>query len=521
VTAMSKIRRAGLPLRHAGAVVLAASLLVPLAAAQVRNWPSASPPRPLPARDVTFPPYRLETLSNGMTVVVVIHNEQPAVSLRMIVKAGTAEDPAGKPGLAAMLASLLDQGTTTRKAQEVADTIDSVGGSLETGVGRDLIFTDVRVMKDSFGLGMALLADLIRNAAFAPEEIERQRQQILSGLAVSGQDPEYVANVAFDRLVYGFNPYGYPGNGTPDSVATITRDDLVAYHRRYFAPNNSLLAVVGDITAEEALAAVECEFGDWARREIPAENVPDPPQPTRRVIVLDKPDAVQTEIRVGQLGIPRKHADYTALDLAIRILGGEGANRLHRILRTERGLTYGASADMETLKRSGQIVVKTNTRSAATGEVLRLIADEFSRLRRERVDERELADAKAYLTGNFPLTLETPDDIATHVLNHLFYDLPLDELETYRQRVNAVTVGDVARVTWDYVKPDRLSVVLVGNAAAFADELRGVGFGRYEKIALADLDLLAADFRKPAPRQAPGQKRHQDPVRISPGRAPD
>jgi predicted Zn-dependent peptidase len=176
---------------------------------------------------------------------------------------------------------------------------------------------------------------------------------------------------------------------------------------------------------------------------------------------------------------------------------------------------------METLKRSGQIVVKTNTRSAATGEVLRRIADEFSRLRRERVDERELADAKAYLTGNFPLTLETPDDIATHVLNHLFYDLPLDELETYRQRVSAVAVGDVARVTWDYVKPDRLSVVLVGNAAAFADELRGVGFGRYEKIALVDLDLLAADFRKPAPRQAPGQKRHQEPVRMSPGRAPD
>ena len=501
-------RRARPPVRPAGALVLAASLLVPpTASAQVRNWPSASPPKPLPARDVRFPPYHLETLANGMQVVVVIHTEQPAVSLRMIVKAGTAQDPAGRPGVAAMLASLLDQGTTTRKAQEIADTIDSVGGSLETGVGRDLTFTDVRVMKDSFGLALGLLADLIRNPAFAPEEIERQRQQILSGLAVSGQDPEYVANVALDRLVYGFHPYGYPGNGTPDSVAAITRDDLAELHRRYFAPNNSLLAVVGDITREEALAAVEREFGDWAGREIPAVNVPDPPAPTRRVIVLDKPDAVQTEIRVGQLGIARKHADYTALDLAVRILGGEGANRLHRILRTERGLTYGATAEMETLKRGGEIVVKTDTRSDATAEVLRLIADEFSRLRRERVDERELADAKAYLTGNFPLTLETPDDIATHVLNHLFYNLPLDELETYRQRVSAVTIGDVARVTWDYIRPDRLSVVLVGNASAFVGGLRGVGFGRYEKITLEDLDLLAADFRKQAPKTAPGQQR--------------
>jgi predicted Zn-dependent peptidase len=152
-------------------------------------------------------------------------------------------------------------------------------------------------------------------------------------------------------------------------------------------------------------------------------------------------------------------------------------------------------------------VVETSTRSEATGEVLRLIVDELSRLRREWVAERELADAKAYLTGNFPLTLETPDDIATHVLNHLFYDLPLDELQTFRQKVNAVTVGDVARVAWDYLKPDRLSVVLVGNAAAFADTLRGVGFGRYEKVAVTDLDLLAADFKKQAPKQAPGDRR--------------
>jgi zinc protease len=505
---MKEKGRAGLSRRRAIALALSAWLLVPSGAtAQARNWPSQSPPRPLRARDVKFPPYQLTTLANGMQVVVVIHTEQPAVSLRMIVKAGTAQDPVGKPGLAAMLASLLDQGTTTRRAQEVADTIDSVGGSLETGVGRDLTFTDVVVMKDSFDVGMGLLADVIRNPAVATEEVERQRQQIESGLAVSGQDPEYVANVVFDRLVYGFNPYGYPGNGTPESVTSITRDDLVAYHRRYFAPNNSLLAVVGDITGAEALAAVERAFGDWARQEIPAEKVPDPPQPTRRVIVLDKPDAVQTEIRVGQLGIPRKHADYTPLDLAIRVLGGEGANRLHRILRTERGLTYGASANMETLKRNGQIVVETSTRSEATGEVLRLIVDELSRLRRERVDERELADAKAYLTGNFPLTLETPDDIATHVLNHLFYDLPLDELQTFRQKVNAVTLGDVARVAWGYLKPDRLSVVLVGNAAVFADTLRGVGFGRYERIALTDLDLLAADFKKPAPKPAPVDKR--------------
>ncbi len=276
----------------------------------------------------------------------------------------------------------------------------------------------------------------------------------------------------------------------------IGRDDLVTFHRVYFAPNNSLLAVVGDVTVDEAMELVAKAFGDWERHDVPAFAPAAPPEPARRVIVVDKPDAVQTEVRVGHLGIPRKTPDYMAVDLAIKILGGEGANRLHRVLRTERGLTYSVSADTQTLKRGGMFVAKTNTRSDATGEVLRLIVDEFSKLRRERVGDEELSDAKAYLTGHFPLTIETPDEIATQVLNALFYELPLDELQTYRQRVNAVDVDEVSRVAWKYVRPDRLAVVLVGNASAFLDQLKGVGFGKYEVVRLSELDLSAVSFKR-------------------------
>ena len=463
---------------------------------QVRQWPSQSPPRPLAARDLKFPPYQTRVLANGLQVIVVMHTEQPAVSLRMLVKAGTIHDPKGRPGVAALAASLLDQGTSSRTAEQLADAIDSMGGAIESGVGRDLTFADMVVMKDDVATAMALLADIVRRPAFAGAEIERQRQQVLAGLKVGHDDPEYVANVVFDRLVYGFSPYGYPGNGTAESVAAITRDDLVTYHSRWFVPNNALLAVVGDIGSDEAFAAVEKAFGDWPRKDLPPEEAVEPPPMTRRVIVIDKPDAVQTEIRVGHVGLLRKHKSYLALDMAVRILGGEGANRLHRVLRTERGLTYGASADIEALKRSGQIAVSTATRSEATGEVLRLIADEFSTIHRERVSDGELADAKAYVAGHYPLTLETPNDIATHVLDHLFYELPLSDLETYRQRVGAIGVLDVASAAWDFIKPDRLSVVLVGNAAAFVKELGGAGFGRYERIPIDELDLLAADFRK-------------------------
>ena len=481
-------------------LVLAASLVAwlwpSLLSGQAAKWPSSSPPRPLAAREVKFPPYEAKTLPNGMTVAVVVHNEQPAVSLRMILRAGVAQDPAGKFGVASMVATLLDQGTTTRTAQQVADTIDSAGGDLETGVGRDLSYANVTIMKDGLGLGMNLLADVVRRPAFAQEELDRQRQQVVAALRVSYQDPVYVASVVFDRLVYGFHPYGFPGNGTPASVEKLTRDDLVEFHRRYYAPNNCILAVVGDLTIDEAMAAVTGAFGDWARQEIPVDPAVEPPKPTQRVVVVDKPDAVQTEIRMGQIGIPRKDDDYMAVDLAIRILGGEGANRLHRVLRTERGLTYGVSADAETLKRSGEFEAQTNTRSEATGEVLRLMVDEFSRLRRDGVNDGELADAKAYLTGNFPLTIETPNDIATQILNVLFYDLPIKELQTFRQRVNAVSVDDIARVAVRYVQPDRLSIVLVGNSAAFLDQLKRVGFKRVEVVRLSDLDLTTVDFKR-------------------------
>src|SRR5206468_841399 len=204
-----------------------------------------------------------------------------------------------------------------------------------------------------------------------------------------------------------------------------------------------------------------------------------PPDPTRRVIVVNKPDAVQTEVRVGHLGTKRNSVDYMPLNMTIRILGGEGANRLHQVLRAERSLTYGAKADMDTLLESGDFEASTNTRSEATGEVLRLIVDEFWRLQRERVSERELSGAKAYMTGSFPLTIETPEAIAMQVVNALFYGLPLDQLQNFRERVNAVTVDDIQRVAKQLLRPDRLSVVLVGNAKAFTSQLGPIGFNTY------------------------------------------
>ncbi|MDH4066704.1 MAG: insulinase family protein, partial [Acidobacteriota bacterium] len=335
---------------------LSLTVLTSLGVAQTAQWPREFPPRPLQPGRVVFPPYEVKTLANGLTVVLVSQNEQPSISVRMIIRAGAAQDPKGKMGLAMLTATLLDQGAGERTAEQIADDIDYMGGLLGTGAGTDLSFVNAVVMKDDYAAGLGIMADVVRRPTFLQAEIDRQRQQALSGLKVAAEDPDSVAGQVIDRLIFGFHPYGMPGSGTPDSLASIARADFVDFHRRYFVPNNALVAVVGDISSADALAGIDQHFGDWPRAELPAFDPIAPPQPTKRVIVIDRPDAVQTEIRVGQVAIPRKHDDFEALDQAVKILGGEGANRLQQVLRSQRQLTYGASADLDSYKWSGAIV---------------------------------------------------------------------------------------------------------------------------------------------------------------------
>jgi zinc protease len=483
------------------AVVLAAvagvlSAAAPASAQRV-DWPSEQPPPPLLRRHVDFPDYEIRSLANGLQVVYVGHHEQPAVNVRMILRAGAATDPPGQPGVASFVGQLLDQGTTTRSAQQIAGAIDSIGGALSVGTASDLGFVDVLVMKDSFDFALDLLADVARRPAFAPAEIERQRNQVLSGLQVSYDDPAYIASVVFNRLVYGFHAYGMPQGGTPQSVRTITRGDLVAFHRTHYLPNNAVLAVVGDVTAEEAFAGVERALGDWQPGPLPtrvtADNIPPP---TRRLVVVNKPGAVQTVIRAGHTALPRAHPDYLAFDVAIKILGGEGGNRLGSVLRTARSLTYAASADIAARQVAGDFMAETDTRSSATAEALRLTVDEIARLRRERVHERELRSAQDYLAGNFPITIETPNAIAAQVLEAILYGLDVDEIEYLSDRINAVTVNDIERVAAAWLQPGSLSMVLVGDASVFLRDLPGVGFDRIEVIPLAELDLTAAGLRR-------------------------
>ena len=470
--------------------------------ADALRWPTERPPRPLAARPVKFPPYEIRTLPNGLQVVLVSQNEQPVVSARMLVRAGAAQDPKGKEGLAMLTAALLDQGTATRSSAKIAEEIDFMGGLLGSGAGTDLSFVNTISMKDGLGPALDLMGDIVRRPAFAEQEIERQTSQAMSSLKVAADDPDTVATQVIDRLVFGFHPYGLPSSGTAESLASLTRQDFVDFHKSWFVPNNALIALVGDVTPDEAFAQVQRVFGDWAKGPVPAFAPMDPPPAVKRLVVIDKPGSVQTEIRAGHLAIPRRHVDHLVLDQVVKILGGEGGNRLQQVLRSQKSLTYGASADLDAYKLAGAVVAETDTRTEATVEALRTVVEEFARVQRERVYEGELEGAQDFLAGSFPLSIESPDAIATRVLNQLFYDLPLEELPAYPERVRSVTVEDVQRVARAWLKPAQLSVVLVGEAERFVKDLAGAGFADVERIPIEELDLSAADLRR-ARRGAP------------------
>jgi zinc protease len=486
--------------------VLAVALFVGVRsgiAARVQDWPREQPPAPLAARHVEFPDYQIRTLPNGLQVLVVPHHEQPSVVFRLLVRAGAVQEPADKPGVANFVATLLNQGTTTRSAEDIATLIDSAGGFLGVAAGNELSWVQGAVINDRTDEALGLIADIVQHPAFSAAEIALQKRQALSSLQVANDDPDYIASVVFDRLIFGSHPYGRPGQGTVESIERITHDDLMAFHRQWFTPNNSLLAIVGDLAPADAFAAAERAFGTWARRDVPAVTAVDPPAPQRRVVVIDRPGSAQTEIRVGHIAFARVHPDYVPFDMAIRILGGEGANRLFGVLRSERGLTYGASAEFNAYKNSGVVIAETDTRTAGTGESLRLMVDEFARLQREPVHPAELQGAQDFFAGHFPLSIETPSAIAEQVLTRLFYGQDLAEIETYVDRVTAVTAADIQRVARQWLEPDQLTIVLVGDASAFANQLKAVGFGSFERIPISELDLDSPTLRRQAGNRAP------------------
>lgn len=446
------------------------------------------PPTPQPLGRVDFPAYEKRVLPNGLTVYALEYHEQPVVALRLLIGAGAENDPPNLPGVAAFTADLLNQGTRTRTATQIAESIERVGGTVQASADMEGTSLSAAVLTDNAGLAFELMNDMLMNPAFAQDELGRSQQQSLSGLTAQMEDPDFIADAVFSREIYGMHPYGHLESGTVTSIPRIKREDLIKFHQTYYAPNISALAIVGDLKTGDAFKLAEQWFGSWQKKDVPRRTDPELPKfQGRRIVVIDKPDAVQTEIRVGQTSVRRKDPDYFNLLMASYILGGSAGGRLNRTLRVERGLTYGAYATIVPKRGPGSFYSTTDTRTEKTTEALKLVFDEIEKLRTSDVPPQDLQDAKSFIIGSFPLNIEVPGDLATRLVTVFLYDLGDDYLRTYRDRLAAVSEADVQRSAKEKVSAGNIAAVLVGNAAQFKTGLEPLG--KVEVIPIDKLDL--------------------------------
>jgi predicted Zn-dependent peptidase len=464
------------------------ALALPLAAQK------QTPPPPAPPRPFSFPSFARKTLPNGLTVFVVEDHRLPLVSASLYILAGNALVPPEKAGLAGITAGLLREGTTTLSSQEIARKVDGAGGSLGASAGDDTASVNMNFMKSYAELGMTLMSDIVRNPAFAQEEIDRQMRQAQSGLAVQYQDPAYLAPMVAARAILGTHPYAYPGDGTPQTLRNIKREDIQAFYKANYAPGRAWMAVAGDVTPDEGFAMAEKYFGSW-KNPAPADvKLPAPPAQKPQVYIIDMPDAVQTQIIIGQVGVPRNHPDYIPLQLANQVLGSGMSSRLFLRVRANEGLTYDASSSFEANRQSGIFTMSTSTRTEKTADAIRLLLGVLADFKTNPPTEAEYTLARDYMVGVFALSIESAGAVAGRVLNTAIFGLPEDYYATYRERVRATTREQVAAAIQKFFLPEKQTIVLVGNAEKFAKEVESFGPARIVKG--SDLDLVAPGMVK-------------------------
>jgi zinc protease len=465
-------------------LALAGALLV-LGAAAATAAPAgpdrARPPalEPLPA--LRLPAVQLQTLRNGLQLAVVEMHKVPVVDVGLLVRAGGARDPQDMPGLATFTANMLDEGAGGRGALEIAEQVDYLGASLGAGAGLETATLWLHATKARLPQALDVMADVALRPAFADSEIVRQRELRRNWLLQLRDQPTQVAPVAFNAIVYGAHPYGHPVQGDDASTAALDRERVLRFYQTYYRPENARILVVGDVTPAEARALVEARFGAWARGDVPpAPAAADPAPAPRTFYLVDKPEAAQSVIQIGHVGVPRSTPDYYTLRVLNTILGGSFTSRLNQNLRETHGYTYGARSSFSMQRLAGPFSAGASVQTAKTDSALIEFFKELRRLRDEPVPEAELAKAKAYITLGLPAEFETTRGAAGMFAELLNNDLPLDTYDSFMAKVGAVTAADVQRAARRHLRPDEFAVVVVGDRAKIESPIQALHEGPTE-----------------------------------------
>ena len=469
-----------------------------LASTAIAQTPQATPPPPAAPRSVQFPKPVEKTLPNGLRVIVVQRSQMPLVTAQVLIKSGGEVDPTDLAGAADMTASLLTRGTTTRSATQIAEAIEALGGSIASSGGWDASTITTSVMSSRIDPAFAILADVVRNPAFKDEEIERLRRQALNNLRVALGTPGSIARFVAARVVFRDAPYGHPLSGTPESVPRIRRDGIVKLHDTYYRPDNAILVIGGDVAPQDGFALAQKYFGDWAKpaTALPTTTVGNPASDasSRRVLVIDKPDAGQTAVLLARTGISRTSPDYFRGIVANAILSGY-SGRLNWEIRVKRGLSYGAGSSFDMRRWSGQFTASVQTKNESGAEVASLTLSEVSGLATRDLPENELTTRKASLLGGFARSMETIGGLVGQVSSLAMYGVSLDEINQYVGRVQAIKANDVKAFASTQLNAGSASLIVVGDAKKFLPALQK-DFPQVEVIPVAELDLNSANLRR-------------------------
>src|SRR5882762_6792769 len=432
-----------------------------------RQAPSALPPHP-----IVIPTARETVLTNGLTVLVVEEPRLPLVSYRLALRAGTAYDPVKLPGLTDMVAGLLPEGTESKTSRQLADEVARMGASLTAGANSDYTIVAASALTKFRDNILDLMAEIILSPSFPENEVELAKQNTKESLRQQRAQPSFLATEMVAKVMFGAHPYSVTAP-TPEAIDATTREKLIEFHRSKFVPNNAVLVVAGDVDHDLLLQRIEDLFGNWQPGAVIGDDFPAPPTRTARsAYLIDRPGSAQANIVIANSGITRTSPDYFPMLVMHTVLGANPSSRLFMNLREEKGYTYGAYSSLDARRTAGTFRATAEVRTPVTGDSLKEFFYELGRIRSEPVSEKELADAKSYLTGVFPIRLETQEGLIDQLVQIKMFGLPDNYLNTYRSQIQSVTREQIQAVALKYVRPDEAAIIIVGDGGQLHEQIK-------------------------------------------------
>ena len=448
----------------------------------------SKPPALGPAPELKLPPIQNATLSNGLPVLLVESHEVPLVQVNLLLLTGSADDPAGKFGVASLTAAMLDEGAGQRTALQIADDIEFLGAALETSSSFDASAVRLNVPSARLEAGLPIMADVALRPTFPQADLDRLRQERLTTLIQARDDSAQVAPLAFSRVVFGgMHRYGTAAMGTPSTLKAFTTMDLRAFHSAMYQPSSATLVVAGDVRADTVLPLLEKQFGGWkAAGAATRTQVSQSPQLTeRQITIIDMPGAEQSQVRIGWVGVPRSTPDYFTLQVLNTILGGSFTSRLNQNLREKNQFTYGASSRFDMRLAPGPFFAGAGIQTDKTSDALREFFNELNAIG-SPVNAEELTKAKNYIALGFPSEFETIEDLASHIEEMVVYKLPDNYFGRYVANIQAVTVDAVQKAAATYIQPGKFAVVIAGDRKAIEAGVRGLKLGQVRVLSVGE-----------------------------------